>query len=298
MGCEKIRVGGFWIGTTPDSYQIVKKMKASTAEDGSFGNSVFSIRPEVKDSFPLFGAKYMFHLEGVVDRPEFLVYFPVVEKLAAKYDMKLVMKRNFHDLYRHYEKDYGYLLQRMSALEQYPASGDKALCSDKAEDYKHAADYLEKKAGKVKSVGTLTKEEWEAAGLYVAFVFEKMPPREEGKEERKGREDRKRPHDQARVSDSGRSRSRDTRGDDQSSRSSRKDQDSSSASKRSKTEEEFQVMDSIECDDEEETATKPDSKSESESSKPSNGETLSAAADTTSETAATTEPAVEVPSEP
>ncbi len=33
-----------------------------------------------KNALPLFGAKYDFHLEGVVDCPEFLVYFPVLEK--------------------------------------------------------------------------------------------------------------------------------------------------------------------------------------------------------------------------
>ena len=67
-------------------------------------------------------------------------------------------------------------------IQQFPASGDKALCSDKEDAYKHAADYIERKAGKVKSVGTLTKEEWEAAGLYVAFVFEKCPPKSSGDE--------------------------------------------------------------------------------------------------------------------
>lgn len=35
--------------------------------------------------FPIFGAKYNFHLEGVVDCPEFLVYFPVLEKLVRLY---------------------------------------------------------------------------------------------------------------------------------------------------------------------------------------------------------------------
>lgn len=37
----------------------------------------------IDEDFPLFGAKYNFHLEGVVDCPEFLVYFPVFEKLVS-----------------------------------------------------------------------------------------------------------------------------------------------------------------------------------------------------------------------
>lgn len=37
----------------------------------------------VEEQFPIFGAKYNFHLEGVVDCPEFLVNFPVFEKLVS-----------------------------------------------------------------------------------------------------------------------------------------------------------------------------------------------------------------------
>lgn len=35
---------------------------------------------DTEEPFPIFGAKYNFHLEGVVDCPEFLVYFPVLVK--------------------------------------------------------------------------------------------------------------------------------------------------------------------------------------------------------------------------
>jgi len=52
------------------------------SSDMSFGNEVYRLTYEgdSKDDLPLFGAKYNFHLEGVVDCPEFLVYFPVLEK--------------------------------------------------------------------------------------------------------------------------------------------------------------------------------------------------------------------------
>ena len=43
--------------------------------------------PEDTERIPLFGAQVDFHLEGVVDCPEFLVHFPTLEKLAAKYDL-------------------------------------------------------------------------------------------------------------------------------------------------------------------------------------------------------------------
>jgi len=50
----------------------------------SFGNSVYNIdfEHEYPDGVtpPLFGAKYNFHLEGVVDCPEFLVHFPTLRE--------------------------------------------------------------------------------------------------------------------------------------------------------------------------------------------------------------------------
>ena len=47
----------------------------------SFGNDVYQVTylGEDKENIPLFGAKYDFHLEGVVDCPEFLVHFPLLE---------------------------------------------------------------------------------------------------------------------------------------------------------------------------------------------------------------------------
>ncbi len=57
-----------------------KRLRA--AEGMTFGNEVYNVtfHTEGKDDPPLFGAKYDFHLEGVVDCPEFLVYFPALEK--------------------------------------------------------------------------------------------------------------------------------------------------------------------------------------------------------------------------
>ena len=69
------------IGISSDIINIIYfRRRLQEAEGLSFGNEVFNISAETKDSFPLFGSKYNFHLEGVVDCPEFLVYFPLLEK--------------------------------------------------------------------------------------------------------------------------------------------------------------------------------------------------------------------------
>jgi len=261
--CENLRVGGYFIGTTPDAQKLVKHIKDCKAD--SFGNSVFNIKPENKESFPLFGSKYMFYLEGVVDCPEFIVYLPLLEKMAAKYNMKLVWKKNFHEIFKEYERQHGSLLSRMSALEQYPASEGRQLTGGSESQYKSAKDYVDKKGGD-RRVGTLSADEWEVAGLYIAFAFEKIDPskaerkRDERREDR--RDDRKdaRRDDRKRTRDDDRGRSSDRRGEDRHDR--RKSSDASN-SKRSKkeAEEEYEIKDEIYEDD--------DNKTESKSSKSS-----------------------------
>lgn len=61
---------------------LLNRKRLRSSENKSFGNDVYRVTYELDDldTVPLFGAKYNFHLEGVVDCPEFLVYFPMLEK--------------------------------------------------------------------------------------------------------------------------------------------------------------------------------------------------------------------------
>jgi len=64
----------------------VTHSKRLRAADGtSFGNEVYEISfdSEDKQHIALFGATYHFKLEGVVDCPEFVVYFPLLEKYVT-----------------------------------------------------------------------------------------------------------------------------------------------------------------------------------------------------------------------
>lgn len=174
--CQNLRVGGYFIGTTPDAQKLVKRIKMSDSD--SFGNSVFNIKPECKPPFPLFGSKYFFHLEGVVDCPEFIVYFPLLEKMAAKYNMKLVWKKNFHAIFAEYEKKYKTLLNKMSVLEKYPSSTTATTATEEGDQYKSARDHLSTRS-QGECVGTLSADEWEVIGLYIGFAFEKVDPEKE-----------------------------------------------------------------------------------------------------------------------
>ncbi|MCJ8746004.1 hypothetical protein PDJAM_G00136820 [Pangasius djambal] len=115
--CERLRPGGFFFGTTPDAYELVKRLEQS--DSNSFGNEVYRVTFQKKGDYPLFGCQYDFNLEGVVDVPEFLVYFPLFVEMAKKYNMRLVYKKTFHQFFEEKIKDERNktLMQRMQALE-------------------------------------------------------------------------------------------------------------------------------------------------------------------------------------
>lgn len=95
---ECLRPGGYFIGTMPDANDIMKRQRA--AESNEFGNEIYRINFLCDtDTPPLFGAKYNFELDGVVNCPEFLVYFPLFVKLAAKFGLRLVMKERFDEYF-------------------------------------------------------------------------------------------------------------------------------------------------------------------------------------------------------
>ncbi|KAL6228041.1 hypothetical protein ACLB2K_001995 [Fragaria x ananassa] len=141
-----LRPGGTFIGTMPDANVIIKKLRQ--AQGLFFGNSVYWVRfdeefseKKFKSSSP-FGIKYMFHLEGCVDCPEWLVPFHVFKSLAEEYGMELVFVKNNHEFVHEYMKlpEYEVLMQTIGAL------GGKS---------------------------SISKDEWEVAYLYLSFVLRK-----------------------------------------------------------------------------------------------------------------------------
>lgn len=90
--------GGYFIGTIPNAYEIIRRQRDAGCD--TFGNDIYRISFECDTAdIPLFGAKYDFHLEDVVDCPEFLVHFPTLVKLARKYGLELEKKEDFPDFY-------------------------------------------------------------------------------------------------------------------------------------------------------------------------------------------------------
>eukprot|EP00455_Lapot_gusevi_P006616 TRINITY_DN12823_c0_g1_i3.p1 TRINITY_DN12823_c0_g1~~TRINITY_DN12823_c0_g1_i3.p1 ORF type:complete len:364 (-),score=47.91 TRINITY_DN12823_c0_g1_i3:226-1317(-) len=161
---EKLKPGGYFVGTMPDSNILVKKFRESP--DGTFGNSRYRVRFEAKPrqlaqvmngdenqddessapQFPKaspFGLKYWFQLEDAIDDcPEFLVHFPTFERVAAEYGLECRSKENFHEFfYQHCTNtDNQDLLFRMKVLDR---------------------------------DNSIPQPDWEVAHLYRVFIFQK-----------------------------------------------------------------------------------------------------------------------------
>lgn len=160
---ECLRPGGLFIGTIPDANDLIAR--ARKCDSPIYGNSVFKVvldfdylsKPE------LFGAKYNFHLDGVVDCPEFLVHFPTLVKLAKKFGLKLVRQEKFYDYYERVKNEGQQLMINMRGLEVYPPFYDNVLSGTEPDDYLHASKFMNEINMAHARIGTLSKSEWEAS---------------------------------------------------------------------------------------------------------------------------------------
>lgn len=160
---EGLRPGGVFVGTLPDAYEIVKRMRASASADGSFGNELYRVTPRFDAAAKpdLFGARYDFRLEGVVDCPEFLVYFPLLVSLAKRFDLELVERLNFAHFYAVKQVHNRDLLRKMESFEtvdrRQPVYDRVKKFFDENEDAERA--------------GTMSDQEWEVACELFFLLF-------------------------------------------------------------------------------------------------------------------------------
>lgn len=173
---ECLQPGGFFIGTILDSNDLISRVRK--AGSNSFGNGIYKVEFECDvNKPPLFGGKYHFNLDGVVDCPEFLVHFPTLIKLAKKYGLKLVRSEKFYDFYERMHVEGQQLMGNMKGLETFPPYQNTSLVGTDADDYSHADEFLRNtfhNRNPNSKIGTLSKSEWEASSLYVTFAFEKV----------------------------------------------------------------------------------------------------------------------------
>ncbi|XP_021965548.1 mRNA cap guanine-N7 methyltransferase [Folsomia candida] len=164
--------GGYFIGSTPNDNRIVKWLRTSSPSR-SFGNDVFNIRFESEEPLPIFGAKYYFQLDEVVNCPEFLVNFNALKELASRVGLRLVYKYTFEEFFAMMRKEGQFLLERMQAVQTYPppeTTPTPPPPPKSSVEYAHAEKFLRDNP-EIEKVGTLSKSEWEAVSLYVVFAF-------------------------------------------------------------------------------------------------------------------------------
>lgn len=140
---SRLLPGGYFVGTTTNVARILERAAAGPA----FGNSVFSITFDdgikFDDKQPPpgspFGRRLRFSLVGAVDDcPEYLVDAPALCALASAVGLQLQSMLPFHDFYSQHTTHHA-LLRSMQR-------GSRGM----------------------------TPDEWEAIGLYSAFVFRKV----------------------------------------------------------------------------------------------------------------------------
>lgn len=174
---DSLKDGGYFVGTTVDALQVISR--ARHLKTNEIKNDLYRIRlpPEILDPKwrpPLFGFRYDFQLHECVDCPEFMVYFPVVMRLAAAVGLKLVFFDNFVDYFAKKISDENRsLLFKMNGFQTYPPDSGSVF---DAREFAHAEQYLRSYPhlrNDGERIGTLSASEWEIASLYCVFAFQK-----------------------------------------------------------------------------------------------------------------------------
>ncbi|XP_055915449.1 mRNA cap guanine-N7 methyltransferase-like [Eupeodes corollae] len=120
---------------------------------------------------PIFGAKYFFQLEGVVDCAEFLVHFPTLVKLCRKHGLKLEKVNTFAEYFKASFEKGANLLEKTKGLQTvYYERGSKL-----ESNFEHIDNVANETENFSDTYGTLSKPEWEVATLYIVCAFKKCP---------------------------------------------------------------------------------------------------------------------------
>ncbi|GAQ81341.1 mRNA capping enzyme family protein [Klebsormidium nitens] len=143
-----LRPGGVFIGTIPDANVLVRKLREAPGLEVS--NSVYRFRFDDRHADKRFPAKqpygntYIFALEdAIASVPEALIPFSALSTLAEEYGLTVEVRSNFHSFIAEHSRnpEFAELLRTMGVAER----------------------------GKQMSAA-----EWDAAYLYLAFVFRKV----------------------------------------------------------------------------------------------------------------------------
>jgi len=111
---DRLNPGSYFIGTTVDSDELVRRVRAST-EKNMYQNDFMTVvlpSDNFSKSESPYGLKYYFYLKEAIGREshefgeekpmlvdEYLVVWPELIRVAKDYGLELVMKKNFGQYY-------------------------------------------------------------------------------------------------------------------------------------------------------------------------------------------------------
>ncbi|KAJ2642317.1 mRNA cap guanine-N7 methyltransferase [Coemansia sp. RSA 1694] len=141
---EHLTDGGTFICTIPSANWLMKKLRATDTADLSFGNTVYRVEFAQREPVSVYGFAYAFTLdEAVEDCTEYLVHMPSFVALAEERGLELLYCTGFHELFSQNigERQNLELFQRMRVVDD--------------------------------SRPSISSDEWEAVGIYLAVAFRK-----------------------------------------------------------------------------------------------------------------------------
>lgn len=179
--CDRLKPGGWFIGTTLDSNVLIRKWRACKPGVHQYGNRVYTVRvctddrrhPEIEQKklnpAEPFGIRYYFMLEDAVEEcPEYIVHFPTFKRIAAEYGLELVLEQNFHEYFvRNFEKP-----KNLRSLHTMRVLGDN---------------------------GQFPADQWDVAYLYKTFAFRKSTKGQDGRIPRRDNMPQPRTYDESHI---------------------------------------------------------------------------------------------------
>jgi mRNA (guanine-N7-)-methyltransferase len=152
---------GVFLGTIPNSDKILEGIAGGLKESepkegeeryGYFGNSVYKVEfntPPTKDQAfrPPFGHKYTFYLQDAINNvPEYVVPFEVFRALASDYNLELIYKKPFLEMFDEEVKNDLNMARLAERMKVFKEDGSLGIDGDQRE----------------------------ACGFYLAFAFRKL----------------------------------------------------------------------------------------------------------------------------
>ncbi|KAK9457197.1 mRNA capping enzyme-domain-containing protein [Dipodascopsis uninucleata] len=149
---RSLRRGGRFIGTIPSSDALAEHILKLEPGIKEWGNSVYRVKffndPPRNGIFrPPFGQRYSFFLTDAVDDvPEYVVPFEIFRAMAEDYKLELIYRKGFHEMFEDETSEIPELFDLCRRMKVIKDDGSYGIEGDQRE----------------------------AAGLYLAFAFEKL----------------------------------------------------------------------------------------------------------------------------